>query len=90
LREGKGWSQQHLSELAGCHRFTVAKLERGEQEPAWPLVLALAGALGVNCLAFTQGASQLEPKGRGGPARPKPDGPVPEAKKSRGRPRKEK
>ena len=30
----------------------VAKLERGLQEPAWPLVLALARALGVTCQDF--------------------------------------
>lgn len=53
LREGAGLSQQQLADQAGCHRFTVAKLERAEQEPAWPLVLALAEALGVTCEAFT-------------------------------------
>ena len=32
--------------------MTVSKLERGAQEPAWPLVLALARALGVEVTAF--------------------------------------
>jgi transcriptional regulator with XRE-family HTH domain len=51
-REAKGLSQAQLAEAAGCHTFTISKLERGEQEPAWPLVLALAKALGVDCKAF--------------------------------------
>jgi transcriptional regulator with XRE-family HTH domain len=74
LREAKGLSQQKLADEAGCHRFTVAKLERGEQEPAWPLVLALAKALGVDCLAFTGGALQLNPRGRGRPPKYKTEG----------------
>jgi transcriptional regulator with XRE-family HTH domain len=52
VRESSGLSQAQLAERAGCHTFTISKLERGEQEPAWPLVLALAKALGVDCLAF--------------------------------------
>jgi hypothetical protein len=32
--------------------MTVNKLEREIQEPAWPLVLALGKALGVDCMAF--------------------------------------
>jgi hypothetical protein len=48
--------------------FTVAKLERGVQEPAWPLVLALAKALDVNCLAFTDetNTEAVTPKTRRG------------------------
>src|SRR5260370_40062785 len=52
LRTNVGLSQRQLAERARCNVFTVAKLERGTQEPAWPLVLALAKALDVNCLAF--------------------------------------
>lgn len=52
LRERAGLTQPGLAEKAGCNKFTVAKLERGTQEPAWPLVLALAKALGVECTAF--------------------------------------
>lgn len=53
LREAKGLSQAQLAEAAGCHRITVSKMERGEQEPAWPLVLAICAALGVTCEAFS-------------------------------------
>src|SRR5579875_2946009 len=44
LRIEAGLSQQALAQLAGLHRFGVAKLERGEREPAWSSVLALAKA----------------------------------------------
>jgi len=46
-------SQRELAEKAGCNANTIAKMERGEQEPAWPLVLRLAAALGVDCTAFS-------------------------------------
>src|SRR5262249_48891626 len=52
LRQAAGLTQEGLSRLAGCHVMTITKLERGTQEPAWPLVLALAKALGVECTAF--------------------------------------
>jgi transcriptional regulator with XRE-family HTH domain len=54
VRESKGLSQRALADAAGCNANTIAKLERGEQEPAWPLVLALAKALGVDCTAFAE------------------------------------
>jgi transcriptional regulator with XRE-family HTH domain len=52
LRVAAGLTQGELAERAKCHRFTVAKLEQDRQEPAWPLVLALARALGVGAGAF--------------------------------------
>jgi DNA-binding XRE family transcriptional regulator len=72
LREEKGVSQAELAERAGCHRFTVSKLERGDQEPAWPLVVALCRALGVSCTDFEKAvASATEaspaPRRRGRP-----------------------
>ena len=39
-----------LAEKAGCNKFTVAKLEQGRQEPARPLVLALADT--IACLPW--------------------------------------
>lgn len=61
LRERAGLTQKQLAEKAGCHPMTLAKLERGVQEPAWPLVLALGQALGVTCEAFTQEAGAERP-----------------------------
>src|SRR5262245_23846559 len=68
LREQAGLSQRELADKAGCNQFTVAKLERGAQEPAWPLVLALARALGTGCEAFDGEAPvsppEVRPRGR--------------------------
>jgi transcriptional regulator with XRE-family HTH domain len=66
LREARGWSQQTLAEKAGCRLETVSRLELGKQEPAWPLVLALGKALGVDCTAF-----QTPPEPPPAPDRPK-------------------
>jgi transcriptional regulator with XRE-family HTH domain len=60
-RESKRFSQVQLAERAGCHPFTISKLERGEQEPAWPLALALAQALGVSVAAFADPATLPPP-----------------------------
>jgi transcriptional regulator with XRE-family HTH domain len=76
LREEAGLTQVQLGEAAGCHPITVAKMEAGAQEPAWPMVLALAKALGVACTAF-----QGEEGGQAG-------GAPAEAPRRPGRPRK--
>lgn len=60
VREGKSMTQKQLADAAGIHVNTVARLEREEQEPAWPLVLKLGKALGVDCTVFT---SAPEPAG---------------------------
>ncbi len=52
LREEKKWSQQDLAVRAGLSVYTVAKLERAAQEPAWAVVLYLAYALRVSTAAF--------------------------------------
>jgi transcriptional regulator with XRE-family HTH domain len=52
VREQKGLTQSALATAAGVHANTVARMERGEVEPSWQMVLALAAALGVNCTAF--------------------------------------
>jgi putative transcriptional regulator len=53
MRTAAGLSQGQLADRAELHVNTVARLERGENEPAWPVVLKLAAALGVTCEAFT-------------------------------------
>jgi transcriptional regulator with XRE-family HTH domain len=79
LREAAGLTQGQMAERAGCNQFTVAKLEAGRQEPAWPLVLQLADALGVSTEEFRaqQGEPAPEPPRRGRPPKP------PEAPKRR-------
>jgi transcriptional regulator with XRE-family HTH domain len=75
-RERAALSQRELAERAGCHYMTISELERGTQEPAWPLVLALAKALGVSCEAVQSGgeqspAAQPAPKPSGGKPAPR-------------------
>src|SRR5262245_25951168 len=68
LREARGMSQAQLADDAGVNVFTISKTERGLQEPAWPLVLALAAALGVEVGAFVaNGAAPQEARPRGRP-----------------------
>jgi transcriptional regulator with XRE-family HTH domain len=75
LREAAGLSQRALAEAAGVHPNTLAKLERGEQEPAWPLVLALGKALQVGATAFELiGTEKVEPPPKKKPGRPKKGG----------------
>lgn len=86
LRSERGLTQDEIAALAGCHPMTIAKLERGTQEPGWPLVRALCQALKVNCSAFEQQpAAEYEPK-RGRPPKVPEESGV--AKRPRGRPRK--
>ena len=68
VRSMKGLTQKQLGDAAGVHANTIAKLERGEQEPAWPLVLKFTAALGVTCEAF----SGLEGVKDGEPEKPTP------------------
>jgi transcriptional regulator with XRE-family HTH domain len=90
LRDQRGWTQAQLAERAGCNSFTVAKTERGEQEPAWPLVLALARALGVGVAAFvadeTRDSAVAGGKKGGRSAKPADEAPA----RRRGRPPKAK
>jgi transcriptional regulator with XRE-family HTH domain len=85
LREAAGLTQKQLAENAGMALSGVTHLEQGLRIPSWPSVLALAGALGVDCTAFTQEPGDVEPRGKGRPA--KAEAPAPPAKRS-GRSRK--
>jgi len=89
LRVEKGLTQAAVAGAAAAHVNTIAKLERGLQEPAWPLVLALADALGVCVSAFRLDPAEtleVEPARRGRPRKEPVEEPAP---KKRGRPRKE-
>jgi len=47
LREKRGISQQHLSELAGLNRNYVSDVERGRRNPCLGNIVKLAEALDV-------------------------------------------
>src|SRR5438046_1815979 len=78
LREAAGLSQSQLAQRAGMHRLGVAKRERGLRGPTWATVQALARALGLNCLAFTDEGER--------PAPAPPEGERPPVKPRAGRP----
>lgn len=63
LRSAAGLSQAQLAEKAGMNVFGVAKLEQGQREPSWATVLALAGALNVECTAFSRPAEKAPAAG---------------------------
>lgn len=67
MRRAAGLSQKSLAEKAGLHPMALAKLEQGQRGPAWETVQALAKALGVTCLEFTEGATEpVKPSGTKG------------------------
>jgi transcriptional regulator with XRE-family HTH domain len=71
LRERSGLTQSQLADRARMHRQGVVKLERGEREPAWSTLLALAEALNVDLNTFAQSPDrELSPRGPGRPPRP--------------------
>ena len=74
VREEKGFTQAGLGAAADLHANTVARLERGEVEPSWPVVLKLAKALGVDCTAFSVPAGASPPGADPDPAADKAEG----------------
>jgi transcriptional regulator with XRE-family HTH domain len=86
LRAEAGLTQEQLAERAGVKRDAVARWERGNREPSWSNVIALADALGVSCDAFRQEPALTPEPQRGRPRKAAPPEPTP--KRPRGRPRK--
>lgn len=54
LRDGAGLTQQALAEAAGLSKDAIYSIEAGKRRPTWDTAIALAGALGVTCEAFTK------------------------------------
>lgn len=54
LREEAGLTQKQLAQKAGLSQNGISQLEADAREPSWSSVIALAEALGVNCLAFLE------------------------------------
>jgi transcriptional regulator with XRE-family HTH domain len=47
LRTAKGWSQEHLAEVANLHRTYISQLERGLKSPSVRVLYQIATALSV-------------------------------------------
>src|SRR5262249_6743169 len=69
FRERAGLTLEQLAQKAGMHKFGIAKLERGEREPSWASVQAIADALGIPLEDFKNGDVEEEQ-----PPAPKPKG----------------
>lgn len=48
LRAGHDWSLQDLAERSGVHYVTIHRAEKGSTRISFPIVIALAKALGVS------------------------------------------
>jgi transcriptional regulator with XRE-family HTH domain len=66
IREQRGLTVEALAVLAGCHKSTVSRLERGLIEPSPQTVVSLARALGIS-------ATRAQRLSRGRPAVVLPD-----------------
>ena len=64
FRKEKGMSSKQLADASGLSERAIIKWERGEREPGWFNVLALCGALGVDCSAFAVAAGPRPGCGR--------------------------
>lgn len=60
LREKRGLTQERLAQDAGVTTGTVSLLERGQSNPAWGTVKALADGLGVTVAELAKGAARHE------------------------------
>jgi len=55
IREGKGWSQERLSEVSDLHRTYISGIERGVRNPTIEIVEQLALALDVSISELFKG-----------------------------------
>ncbi len=55
LRDRRGWTQQHLSEVAGINSRTVQRIETGRHVPSQETLMALAGAFDVDVSRLRHG-----------------------------------
>jgi transcriptional regulator with XRE-family HTH domain len=86
LREQAGLSQKELADKVGLSQRAVSHWEQGLREPGWSNVVALAEALGVNCLAFLEEAAERPKSHRGRPPKAQQEQ-EPQPKRPRRRPR---
>ncbi|MGE5370714.1 MAG: helix-turn-helix domain-containing protein [Solirubrobacterales bacterium] len=54
LRREKGWTQAALSKASGVSQTYISELETGKKQPTLPVLLRLAGALGVSILELIE------------------------------------
>lgn len=62
MREGRNMTQEALAQIAGITTGTVSLIERGQSNPAWGTVKAIAAALDVSVADLGQAEAKLESK----------------------------
>jgi transcriptional regulator with XRE-family HTH domain len=60
LRDKRGMTQEALAQEAGITTGTISLIERGQSNPAWGTVKAIANALGVSISELGKLAERLE------------------------------
>jgi transcriptional regulator with XRE-family HTH domain len=60
LREKREFTQERLAQDAGVTTGTVSLIERGQSNPAWGTVKAIASALEVSMADLSRAADKLE------------------------------
>jgi transcriptional regulator with XRE-family HTH domain len=60
LREGREMTQEALAQSAGVTTGTVSLIERGQSNPAWGTVKAIAVALHISVADLGQAEAKLE------------------------------
>ena len=86
LRQSAGLTQGQLAEKVGSTIRSISRLETGDQEPTWPVVISLTKALGVDCRAFLEApVADTDPGGRGRPTKQKPAADVKKAAAKKGK-----
>lgn len=61
MREIREWSQDTLARVVGATRNTIARIERGEQNPSFLLVVAIAAALEITTHDLVEGLDGERP-----------------------------
>lgn len=62
LREVGEWSQDQLAYVVGTSRNTIARIERGQQNPTFLLIAAIAAALQVKTSELVDGINAEPPE----------------------------
>lgn len=60
LREKRGLTQERLAQDAGVTTGTISLLERGQSNPAWGTIRAIAVGLGVEVVEVARLAAKFE------------------------------
>lgn len=74
MREGRGWTQAHLAELAGVETSYLQKIEYGTARPSIATLVRVADAMETSFWSICTASRAANPsRRRGRPRKPTPD-----------------